>query len=63
MQYHLRQTFVYLNMYPLNRPEFMLSKANEHFDEEDNLKDEETRQRIRELLTALVQWTRKMKRK
>ena len=63
MQYHLRQTFVFVNMYPLNRPEFMLSNANEHFDGDGNLKDEETRQRIRELLTALVQWTRKMKKK
>ena len=63
MQYHLRQTFVFVNMYPLNRPEFMLSNANEHFDGDGNLKDEETRQRIRELLTALVKWTRKMKKK
>jgi chromate reductase len=63
MQYHLRQTFVFLNMYPLNRPEFMLSNAKDHFDEDGNLKDEETRQRIRELLSALVQWTRRMKKK
>jgi chromate reductase len=63
MQYHLRQTFVYLNMYSLNRPEFMLSNAKEHFDGAGNLKDEETRQRILELLTALVQWTRKIMKK
>jgi chromate reductase len=63
MQYHLRQTFIFVNMYPLNRPEFMLSNAKEHFDVDGNLKDEETRQRIRELLIALVQWTRKMKKK
>jgi chromate reductase len=61
MQYHLRQVFVYLNMYPINRPEFMLSNAAEHFDEEGNLIDEDTRQRIQELLAALADWTLKLK--
>lgn len=27
-QYHLRQTFIFLNMYPLNRPEVMVPFAN-----------------------------------
>ena len=26
-QYHLRQTFVFLNMYPINQPEVMISNA------------------------------------
>ena len=63
MQYHLRQTFVFLNMYPLNRPEFMLPNVKDHFDEDGNLTDEETRQRLRELLEALVKWTCKLKGK
>ena len=63
MQYHLRQTFIFLNMYPLNRPEFMLPKAQEYFDEYGRLKDDETRQRLRELLEALVRWTLKLKDK
>src|SRR3972149_9907613 len=61
MQYHLRQTFVYLNMYPLNPPEFMLSKAKDHFDNQGKLVDEEARQRLKQLLEALVQWTWKLK--
>jgi chromate reductase len=63
MQYHLRQSFVYLNMYPINLPEFTLPNAKEHFDENGKLIDEETRQRIRELLIALVKWTRKLEGK
>ena len=63
MQYHLRQVFVFLNMYPINRPEFMLSNAENSFDDEGNLTDEGTRQRLKELLEALATWTRKLKEK
>lgn len=56
-QYHLRQVFVFLNMFPLNRPEVMISDADELFDEQGNLTDEETKERIQKLLQALVDWT------
>jgi chromate reductase len=59
-QYHLRQSFIYLNMHPLNRPEVMMPFAQEHVDENGNLTDETTRQLIRQLLDALVKWTRKL---
>ena len=59
-QYHLRQSFVFLNMYPLNRPEVMMPNAGEHVDANGNLTDEATRQLIRQLLKALVEWTRKL---
>jgi len=62
-QYHLRQSFIFLNMHPLNRPEVMMPFAQEHVDENGNLADETTRQLIRQLLEALVQWTRKLKEK
>src|SRR3990170_2376051 len=62
-QYHLRQSFVFLNMHPLNRPEVMMPFAQEHVDENGNLTDETTRQLIRQLLDALVKWTRKLKEK
>ena len=63
MQYHLRQVFVYLNMYPINHPEFMLSNAADYFDEDDNLTDKETGKRIQELIEALAEWTLKLKEK
>jgi chromate reductase len=59
-QYHLRQSFVYLNMYPLNRPEVMVPFAQERIDKEGKVTDQDTRQLIRKLLEALVQWTRKL---
>jgi len=60
-QYHLRQSFVSLNMYPLNRPEVMVPFAAQKFDGEGRLADEKTLQIIRELLTALVAWTRRLR--
>lgn len=62
-QYHLRQSFVFLNMYPLNRPEVMISNAGSRFDEQGSLTDEETRKRIQKLLEALVEWTRQLQGK
>ncbi|HLE74745.1 MAG TPA: NAD(P)H-dependent oxidoreductase [Candidatus Bathyarchaeia archaeon] len=62
-QYHLRQSFIFLNMYPINHPEVMLPSASQYIDENGNLTNEETRKLIRELLEALVQWTRKLKEK
>ena len=43
-QYHLRQMFVFLNMFPLNQPEVMIAHAKDKFDNEGNLK---TRQPFR----------------
>lgn len=57
-QYHLRQVFVFLNMYPLNRPEVMITNATQRFDEKGNLKDEETKAHIQKLLVALVAWVK-----
>jgi len=60
-QYHLRQTFVFLNMHPLNRPEVMIARAPEKFDESGNLKDEDTRERVRDLLKALVELVERLR--
>jgi chromate reductase len=57
-QYHLRQCFVFLNMYPINKPEVMVPFAPEKFDENGNLKDEQTKNRVAGLLEALVEWTK-----
>ena len=62
-QYHLRQTFVYLNMHPINQPEVMLSQAAHNIDEKGNLANEETRKLIGQLLKELVQWTKKLSEK
>jgi len=61
-QYHLRQTFVFLNMYPLNRPEVMISNVGDRCDTNGNLTDQETRDRIRKLVEALAVWTRQLQK-
>jgi chromate reductase len=59
-QYHLRQSFVYLDMHPLNRPEVMMPFAADNIDAEGNVTNEQTKELIRELLEALVRWTRQL---
>jgi chromate reductase len=59
-QYHLRQSFVFLDMHPINDPEVMIGSAPSKFDEEGNLKDEDTKEKIRELLQALMEWTKRL---
>lgn len=60
-QYHLRQSFVFLNMYPVNQPEVMISNAAKRFDAEGNLTDETARKLIQQLLERLVEWTIRLK--
>jgi chromate reductase, NAD(P)H dehydrogenase (quinone) len=59
-QYHLRQMFVFLNMYPVNQPEVMVANATNSFDQNGNLTNETTKQLVRQLLQELVNWTRKL---
>ena len=59
-QYHLRQMFVFLNMYPVNQPEVMIANASQRFDSAGNLTDEQSKKLIRQLLHALVDWTRQL---
>jgi len=59
-QYHLRQMMVFLNMFPVNQPEVMIANASERFDAHGNLSDEATKTFIRQLLEALVDWTRRI---
>ncbi len=60
-QYDLRRSFVFLNMHPINRPEVMVPFAQDKIDGNGRVKDEKTRQKIRELLESLVTWTKRMK--
>jgi chromate reductase len=61
MQYHLRQIFVFLNMYPVNKPEVFVTFAAEKIDDKGRVRDEKTREKIKELLGTLIAWTRKLK--
>lgn len=61
-QYHLRQVFVFTNMHPLNQPEVMIADAARRFDERGNLTDDRTKESIRQLLAALVAWSRRLEK-
>jgi len=56
-RYRLRQCLVFLNMYPLNRPEVMVPFAHEKIDKDGKIADSKTLEKIRELLVSLIDWT------
>ncbi|MDN3510953.1 MAG: NAD(P)H-dependent oxidoreductase [Candidatus Jettenia sp. CY-1] len=60
-QYHLRQSFVFLNMYPINQPEVMVPFAHEKIDKNGKVTDQKTREKIKELIESLVAWTKRLK--
>jgi chromate reductase len=57
-QYHLRQIFVFLNVFAVNQPEVMIGNAPRRFDAEGRLTDDTTKDYIRQLLRSLVALTR-----
>jgi chromate reductase len=59
-QYHLRQSCVFVNLIPMNRPEVMVSKAAEKFDENGKLKDEATRKMLTVFMKSFEEWTRRI---
>ena len=61
-QYHLRQIFVYLNMYPINRPEVIVTFAQNKFDSNGKLIYENIQNFLRKLLQNLVNWTRQLRK-
>jgi chromate reductase, NAD(P)H dehydrogenase (quinone) len=60
-QYHLRQMFVFLNMYPVNAPEVIVTFAQEKFDANCKLVDGNTRKFLAQLLQNLANWTRRLR--
>lgn len=62
-QYHLRQMCVFLNMYPVNKPEVFIGNASSKFDEAGRLTDQPTRDFIAQLLVALRDWTLRLRAK
>ena len=61
-QYHLRQCFVFLNMYPVNQPEVLIANAAHRFNEKGELTDETSRELVRKLLAELVSWTNRLRK-
>ncbi len=61
-QYHLRQTCVFLNMHPLNKPEVMVTFAKDKIDSEGRFTDQKTKDFVKDLLISLAAWTKRLKK-
>jgi len=57
-QYHLRQVFVFLNAQVMNRPEVMIARATDKFDDRGVLVDEATREFLAGFMVAFAEWIR-----
>ena len=60
-QNHLRQVVMYLNMYPLQQPEFYLGTVGEKFNGRGTLTDETTCNKIKEFWAAFTNWIHRAK--
>jgi chromate reductase, NAD(P)H dehydrogenase (quinone) len=58
-QYHLRQTFLFLDVKSVTKPEVFVTFAAQKFDESGKLIDEPTRKVVKDFLQALVTLARK----
>jgi len=60
-QNHLRQSFAYTNSYCMPYPEILVYRADEKFDDEGNLTDEETLDFLETYMEAFHEWVLKFK--
>lgn len=60
-QYHLRQSFVFLNVHPINAPQVFITHAADKFDKDGRLLDEKAKELIKQQLSALVDWAKRLK--
>jgi chromate reductase, NAD(P)H dehydrogenase (quinone) len=59
-QYHLRQSCVFVNLIAMNRPEVIISKAAEKFDQSGKLTDEATRKILTVFMKTFEEWAKRM---
>lgn len=60
-QYHLRQCFIFLNGMVMNRPEVMIPSAQNKFDAEGKLTDQQTKDFMTTHLAAFKAWVLRMR--
>ncbi len=60
-QLALRQTFQFVESYVLPKPEVMVFKAAERFDDAGELADETTRELVAAAARALVAWAQRLR--
>jgi chromate reductase len=60
-QYDLRKMMVFLNAFPINKPEVMINFAKDKFNGDGELTDETTRGFLQQMLASLEAWTLKLR--
>lgn len=60
-QYDLRKMMVFLNAFPINKPEVMINFAKDKFNAEGELTDETTKGFLQQMLASLEAWTLKLR--
>jgi chromate reductase len=58
----LRQILLHGTAYVMPEPQMMVPNSYERFDENGDLTDEDTRQRLRRFIEALYEWTERLDR-
>jgi chromate reductase len=61
MQYHLRQSLTFVDVFLFGRPEVFINFAAQKFDDEGNLKDEAARNLIKQQLTNFAAFIRRVR--
>jgi chromate reductase len=59
-QQHLRESLLFPGAQPMPEPQLLVTRAQSKFDEEGRLIDAEVREDLRNVLSALVEWTRRV---
>lgn len=60
MQYHLRQTLVFLDAHPLNKPEVMIGSYSDKFDD-GKLIDAKALEMVERQLVSLIAWSKQLR--
>lgn len=59
-QHNLRKSFVELGILTFPAPQFLLSNAEEKMDAKGRLKDEESREKLKKIIQALIDWSNQL---
>ena len=60
-QLALRQVFLFTESHVMLKPEMLLPNATQYFDDDGTLDDDDTRERLVRYMSALANWTRRMR--
>ncbi len=62
-QYHFRQSCVFVNMFPMNKPEIVIIRAQEKFNSDGKLTDEPTIKILTTFMSEFAKWCERFRSK